>query len=531
MESQAPIHDVLLELEEVLQHENRALRELDREAIEQAAAKKLELDALLRRFSGKALAGQADAELLESVRRSALANQLLLVHARSCVQGVLSMVTGQPVQRLSCRTPLSCGRSGARRLQELTDGADRHPVYGPRRPRRAVVWARGDRSERRQRQHPGLRPPRPAAADASGRGSHLRQRRCPGAEARDGRLHRTALLRRDGVFVGGVRAGTRTSAPSRRCSTTSTATGLASTLDAFFASFANLSSNPADPTVRATVLQKAQELADRMNQTSDSLSQFRVDLFHKAQGVTEQVNQKAKDLARLNEQIYQAEIQGHDAADLKDQRGQLLSGLSELIDVHTFHDKDGHLIVQAGGTTLVEKSVFRTLSVGVDTNNDLQILAAKSSGGNADITQYVSGGTLAGIRDARDADAVAILNRLDQLGLRHRHDREHAARGGVRVGRGQRTGSVRSASGRSGRGARPRPRRGNGWAAPIAWLRRRRPPACPGTPTMPWPWRSSPTRSLPAGARARRRRPTPISSATSVSANRTQPSTRRRGRR
>jgi hypothetical protein len=37
--------------------------------------------------------GASERALLERVRQSALANQLLLAHARSCVQGVLSLLT------------------------------------------------------------------------------------------------------------------------------------------------------------------------------------------------------------------------------------------------------------------------------------------------------------------------------------------------------------------------------------------------------------------------------------------------------
>ena len=87
--------DVLLALEGVLREEHTALRALDRERIEQAAEQKLALDAKLRSLSAASALRKSDLELLRRVREAALKNQLLIVHARACVQGIISMVAGE----------------------------------------------------------------------------------------------------------------------------------------------------------------------------------------------------------------------------------------------------------------------------------------------------------------------------------------------------------------------------------------------------------------------------------------------------
>jgi flagellar biosynthesis/type III secretory pathway chaperone len=77
----------------LLTSERDALARLDRDAIEAFAARKLELDAQLKlRVAEQPLVADERA-LLERVRQSALSNQLLLAHARSCVQGVLSLLS------------------------------------------------------------------------------------------------------------------------------------------------------------------------------------------------------------------------------------------------------------------------------------------------------------------------------------------------------------------------------------------------------------------------------------------------------
>jgi flagellar biosynthesis/type III secretory pathway chaperone len=52
----------------------------------------LELDTELRQRVSEQPLGASDRQVLERVRQAALSNQLLLAHARSCVQGVLSLL-------------------------------------------------------------------------------------------------------------------------------------------------------------------------------------------------------------------------------------------------------------------------------------------------------------------------------------------------------------------------------------------------------------------------------------------------------
>jgi hypothetical protein len=87
-----PARAVLLELAQLLICEKEALVLLDREAIESHAARKLELDAALQAAALAQPLAASEKELLAQVREAALANQLLLAHARSCVQGVLSLL-------------------------------------------------------------------------------------------------------------------------------------------------------------------------------------------------------------------------------------------------------------------------------------------------------------------------------------------------------------------------------------------------------------------------------------------------------
>ena len=94
-----PARVLLDELWTLLEEERAALVRLDRVAIDGFAARKLELDELLTKTVADHPLGAAEKELLTRVRNGALDNQLLLAHARSCVQGVLSLLAPKNTPR------------------------------------------------------------------------------------------------------------------------------------------------------------------------------------------------------------------------------------------------------------------------------------------------------------------------------------------------------------------------------------------------------------------------------------------------
>ena len=195
------------------------------------------------------------------------------------------------------------------------------------------------------------------------------------------------------------------------------ATGLGSSLDALFSSFSALAANPNDPTSRTAVLGAADALADRANAMAGSLSDAKNELLQQAQETAAEINKRAQSIAQLNQRITVAETQGEDAADLKDQRNNLLLGLSELVDVRTITDNHGVLTVQVSGTTLVEGGEARSLGVDLHADGSLRITASSVGGtspGN-EVTQFLTGGKLAGIKEARDVDLFDVSTRFDQL--------------------------------------------------------------------------------------------------------------------
>jgi flagellar hook-associated protein 1 FlgK len=195
----------------------------------------------------------------------------------------------------------------------------------------------------------------------------------------------------------------------------SSGAGLADVMAAFYSSFSSLASNPSDPTARSVVLARAETLSSRISGTADSIASQRADLLTKAQQTTAEINQRAEKLASLNRQISAAKAQGADTANLEDQRAKELLGLSGLIDVTTVVQDNGAILVQSAGATLVDDLQARKLSIDLSPGGDLRLLSAVGNGPGTDVTRYLTGGSLAGIKEARDVDLVAVATQLDNL--------------------------------------------------------------------------------------------------------------------
>lgn len=192
-------------------------------------------------------------------------------------------------------------------------------------------------------------------------------------------------------------------------------TGLGNSLDNLYNSFTQLSANPGDPTTRRNVLEAADAFSQRSRDTATVIAQSRADLLKDAQATTTQINESARAIAKLNSQILAAEAQGGDAADLKDQRKQVMLGLASLVDVRTITSGSG-LVVQASGTTLVDGVEARQLSIDVGNDSKLRIFAARNDESTpTEVTKFLTGGKLAGIKEARDVDLFETGKKLDEF--------------------------------------------------------------------------------------------------------------------
>ncbi|OQM46906.1 flagellar hook-associated protein FlgK [Anoxybacillus sp. UARK-01] len=109
--------------------------------------------------------------------------------------------------------------------------------------------------------------------------------------------------------------------------------GLSKTMDEFWQSLQDLSTNPENEGARSVVRQRGLAVVETFHYLYDSLSQIQQD-FGSQIGVTiTQINSLTKQISDINKQISEIEPHGYLPNDLYDQRDRLVDELSKLVNV------------------------------------------------------------------------------------------------------------------------------------------------------------------------------------------------------
>lgn len=135
--------------------------------------------------------------------------------------------------------------------------------------------------------------------------------------------------------------------------------GIRKVMDDFFSSFEELSKDASSITTRTVVRERAIAFTNSMNQMQSQFEKMLKDTDSSIESTVSQINGYANDISNLNEQIYQSEMGGSNANDLRDQRNVLLDDLSKLVDVEISEISQGSdnlskkMIVAINGQPLV----------------------------------------------------------------------------------------------------------------------------------------------------------------------------------
>jgi len=190
----------------------------------------------------------------------------------------------------------------------------------------------------------------------------------------------------------------------------STGGDIGTAISAFFDSINQLSTSPADLSLRQNVLTAAGNLATAFNVASDRLSSQRTGLDGSVQQTVSQINQLTKQIAQLNQQISNVANAGDNPGTFIDQRTQLIDQLSSLIDVSVIPTDNTLTLTTASGTALVAGQQSFSLSTRPDSSGVQHIFSQAG-----DITWTIVSGQLAGVLQARDQQIPGIQSQLDTL--------------------------------------------------------------------------------------------------------------------
>jgi flagellar hook-associated protein 1 FlgK len=109
--------------------------------------------------------------------------------------------------------------------------------------------------------------------------------------------------------------------------------GFTTIMNEFFNSLQEVSKDPSSPSARSVVQQNAITLTKYFNAMSNRLEHLQASLNQNVNAQTTQINSYGEQIRKLNGQIFDYELTGHIANDLRDQRTLIIDKLSKLADI------------------------------------------------------------------------------------------------------------------------------------------------------------------------------------------------------
>ncbi|HYP71641.1 MAG TPA: flagellar hook-associated protein FlgK [Variovorax sp.] len=199
--------------------------------------------------------------------------------------------------------------------------------------------------------------------------------------------------------------------------------GLQPLLQTFFDSVQGVANTPADSAARQQLISSAQALANKFRSTDQYLSDMNSSVNDQITSSASQINTFATQIANLNQQISQlsAMAGGQPPNDLLDQRDQLVSDLSKIVDVKVLETDTGKYNVFIGnGQSLVlgdrASEVAAVTSAADPTRKAIAITGP--AGNQVEVADTVfTGGSLGGLMAFRAETLTPTQNAIGRLAI------------------------------------------------------------------------------------------------------------------
>ncbi len=192
----------------------------------------------------------------------------------------------------------------------------------------------------------------------------------------------------------------------------SSTSGIGADISNFFSALQQLSPDPTDLTLRQAVLTAADTLATDFNSAATNLQTQSGNIDQNVVDSVTQVNSLTSQIASVDKQISALKGAGEAASDgaLVDTQNNLIQQLSALIDVQVIPTDQGISLATSNGTALVSGIQSFALTTQAGSGGVQHIFA-----GAQDITNQLTGGSLAGLIQVRDQEIPSISSSLDQI--------------------------------------------------------------------------------------------------------------------
>lgn len=207
--------------------------------------------------------------------------------------------------------------------------------------------------------------------------------------------------------------------------------GISPALQKFFDGLEALASKPADSSARQELLGRAESLATQINDATAYMNRVSENINTQLDTTVTQINSYLERINDVNQQIVTAKGTNpfHEPNDLLDQREQLVSELSQLVDVRTVEQNGRISVTTVGGQLLLGADKVYPLHAVRSAENPERVVVGFTSSlddnGKPVISEFrdgaLKGGSLGGLLQFRVESLEPAINSLGRLavGLAH----------------------------------------------------------------------------------------------------------------
>lgn len=170
---------------------------------------------------------------------------------------------------------------------------------------------------------------------------------------------------------------------------------ISTSLQSFFDALSQVNNAPGTGAARDVALKQSQLLVQQFNFMQTKLDEYQNNSTAQITQSINQINQIAQGIAAVNQKL----MSTPSSPELLDQRDDLLTQLSEYVDVAVFDQGDGTISVGiASGEMLVAGTDYRSLMVSSEQSNSLGTKVLLGTGaGQLDVTAKLNSGKLGGL--------------------------------------------------------------------------------------------------------------------------------------
>jgi flagellar hook-associated protein 1 FlgK len=199
------------------------------------------------------------------------------------------------------------------------------------------------------------------------------------------------------------------------------AAGVDGMMQNFFAALGDVANDPTSLESRAVLINRAEQMADRFQTLDRWFTDLRYRLNQDIGREVDQINSIASSLVEVNRRVGSLNgLKDGIPPDILDQRDQLVQELSKYINVNAVEQTDGaiNVFIGTGQALVVGVTQNQLTMIKDDLADDYARIAINQAGGSVtDVTEQMTGGSLAGLLRFRDEILDETHNALGRVAL------------------------------------------------------------------------------------------------------------------